>query len=98
LPKEEEESLGKTVAIDFGIKDNMTLSNGMKINFKLPETKRLKRLQRHLSRKENGSKNREKARQKVAKEYERINNRKQDAINKIFSFLKLYNSLREKLR
>ena len=90
VPKEERPTLEKPVAIDFGIKDKLTLSNGMKIDFEVPESKRLKRLQRELARKRKGSRNREKVRQKLAREYERIKNRRKDAINKIIAFLKLY--------
>lgn len=90
VPKEERPTLEKPVAIDFGIKDKLTLSNGMKIDFEVPESKRLKRLQRELARKRKGSRNREKVRQKLAREYERIENRRKDAINKIIAFLKLY--------
>ena len=90
LPKENRKSIDKPIAIDFGVKDKLTLSNGLKIDFEIPESKRLKRLQKELVKKEKGSKNREKTRQKLAREYERINNRRKDAINKIIAFLKFY--------
>ncbi len=90
IPKEQAERVQKPVAIDFGVKDKLTLSNGMKIDFEVAESKRLKRLQRELARKKKGSKNREKIGKKLAREYERIENRRKDAINKIVAFLKLY--------
>ena len=88
--REEKTILEKPVAIDFGVKDKLTLSNGIKIDFEIPESRRLKRLQRELARKRKGSRNGEKVRQKLAREYERIVNRRKDAINKIIAFLKLY--------
>ncbi len=65
----------------------------MKIDFEIPESKRLKRLQKELARKRKGSRNREKAGQKLRREHERIKNRRKDAINKIIAFLKLYNMI-----
>ncbi len=90
VTKEERTTLEKPVAIDFGVKDRLTLFNGIKIDFEIPESKRLKRLQKELAKKKKGSKNREKTRQKLAREYERSENRRKDAINKIIAFLKLY--------
>jgi len=73
------------IGIDFGIKDTLTLSDGRKYN--MPDLskyeKRLKRLHRQLSKKQNGSKNREKARLRLAKLYEKITNIKDDWIHKI---------------
>ena len=47
------------------------------------EAKRLNRRHRELSRKKKGSKNREKARLKLARVYEKIDNRKRDWLHKI---------------
>jgi putative transposase len=64
------------VGIDLGITTFATTSNGDKI--KSPDLKKeyqkLKRLQRRLSKKQKGSKNRNKARIKVARQYEKITN------------------------
>ncbi|WP_241244224.1 transposase [Marinitoga sp. 38H-ov] len=73
------------LGIDLGVKDTITLSNGEKYsmpNLKKYE-KRLKRLYRQLSKKQKGSKNREKSRIKLAKYIEKINNIKKDWIHKI---------------
>ncbi|MDW7972990.1 MAG: hypothetical protein RMI01_07280 [Thermodesulfovibrio sp.] len=44
-------TINKPVGIDFGVKDKINLSNGLKIYFEIPESKRLKLLQNVLSRK-----------------------------------------------
>ena len=68
------------IGIDLGIKDFVITSDGEVFNnlhFKKSETKKIKRLQRQLSKKEKGSNNRNKARIKLAKLYKKINDRKQ---------------------
>jgi IS605 OrfB family transposase len=70
--------------IDLGLKDFAVLSNGKVIEnprfFKRLERK-LAKAQRVLSRKQKGSKNRAKARMRVAKVHEDIRNRRDDWIN-----------------
>ncbi len=68
------------IGIDLGIKDFVITSDGEVLNnlhFKKLEIKKIKRLQRQLSKKEKGSNNWNKARIKLAKVYKRINDRKQ---------------------
>ena len=68
------------VGIDLGVKDFVITSDGEVFNnlhFKKTETKKIKRLQRQLSKKEKGSNNRNKARIMLAKLYKKINDRKQ---------------------
>ena len=68
------------VGIDLGIKDFVITSDGEVFNnlhFKKSETKKIKRLQRQLSKKQKGSNNWNKARTKLAKVYKKINDRKQ---------------------
>lgn len=70
----------KAVGIDLGIKDFVITSNGevfRNLHFKKTETKKIKRLQRQLSKKQKGSNNRKKSRIKLAKLYKKINDRKQ---------------------
>ncbi|MDI3530043.1 MAG: putative transposase [Thermoanaerobacter sp.] len=73
------------LGIDLGIKDTITLSDGRK--YSIPDLfeyeKRLKRLHKRLSRKQKGSKNRDKARLRLAKLYEKIANVKIDWLHKI---------------
>lgn len=68
------------VGIDLGIKDFVITSDGEvfgNLHFKKSETKKIKKLQHQLSKKQKGSNNRNKARIKFAKVYKRINDRKQ---------------------
>ncbi len=68
------------VGIDLGVKDFVITSDGEvfgNLHFKKTESKKIKRLQRQLSKKEKGSNNRNKARIKLAKLYKKINDRKQ---------------------
>ena len=75
-----------TVGIDAGITTLYTLSTGEKITNPRHEKKdqeKLARAQRQLSKKKKGSKNREKARQKVARIHARIADRRRDYLHKL---------------
>ena len=77
---------GTTIGIDLGIKDFAILSDGRKFanpKYLLKNLKRLKVLQKRLSRKQKGSKNREKARLKVVLQHEKITNLRKDFLHKI---------------
>ena len=71
----------QTVGVDLGLHDVVTLSTGEKTGneqfFRKEET-RLARLQRRHAKKRKGSRNREKARRKVAKLHARIADRRRD--------------------
>jgi putative transposase len=74
------------VGIDLGVKHLASLSNGEEIVGPKPHKallKRLKNLSRSLSRKHKGSKNRFKAKQKLAKLHARIANIRLDALHKL---------------
>ena len=78
----------KKVGIDLGIKDFAATSDGE--IFENPKwlrksEQRIKFLQRSLSRKKKGSKNREKARLKLAKAHERLVSQRQDFLHKLSS-------------
>ena len=78
------------VGIDLGIKDFVITSDGEvfdSLHFKKFETKKIKMLQRQLSRKEKGSNNRNKARIKLAKLYKRINDKKQYYLHSVSNSL-----------
>src|SRR5574344_925830 len=85
IPKESkiQNKIEKTIGIDFGCSTAFTLSTGEKISAKIPESERLKKLQRQQSKKKNGSKNFQKTVKQVKKEYQKITNRKNDLANKI---------------
>lgn len=87
LPKENKIHTGKDVGLDFGIKTTLTTSDGEKIDIKIPESTKLKNLQRHLARKQKGSKQRQKVIQQLKKEYEHISNQKHDKVNKVVNGL-----------
>jgi len=92
LPKESasREPIGEAIAIDFGVYAKLTLSNGIKLDFELRETERLKTLQRKLARAKRGSKNKEKLRLLLRREYEKIARRRRDIHNKVLAFLRGY--------
>jgi len=90
LKEIEKRRISQFVGIDLGIKHQLTLSNGEKFNWYIPETKRLKRLQKILSRKQKGSKNYQKVKKLVRKEWEYICNKRRDTINKVVSYLKRF--------
>ena len=74
------------VGIDAGITTLYTLSTGEKITNPRHEKKdreKLARAQRQLSKKEKGSKNRDKARRKVARIHARIADRRRDYLHKL---------------
>ena len=77
---------GKTVGIDVGVKDVIVLSDGRKLNpdkrAQKKNEERIKRRQRELSRKQKGSKNREKAKLKLSRAYARYTDTKRDWLHK----------------
>jgi len=92
VKRREWKTFNQAAAIDFK-PTGVVLSNGLKIEWKIEETPRLKRLQRTLSCKKKGSRNRQKVKQKVRKEYEHIVNVRQDVVNKVISLLYRYDTL-----
>ena len=84
------EHTDKQVGIDLGIKDFVITSDGEVFenkHFLKKEEKKLKRLQRQLSRKVKGSNNREKQRVKIAKLFERMTNKKETYIHYVVNKL-----------
>ncbi|AKB84063.1 Mobile element protein [Methanococcoides methylutens MM1] len=81
VPVKESFNISTTVGVDVGIKDFATLSNGEKIEnpkYLTQSMKRLKVLQKRLSRKKKGSANRQKAKLTVAKLHEKISKQRHD--------------------
>ena len=75
-----------TLGIDAGITDIATMSDGSSLpnpRHYVKAQKRLKYLQRRLSKKQKGSNNRNKARLKVAKLHEKISNQRKDYLHKL---------------
>lgn len=80
------EKTDKIVGIDLGIKDFIVASDGSKFeNLKTIRNnqRKISKLQRRLSKKQNGSKNKEKTRIKLAKYYEKLNNIKTNYLHEV---------------
>ncbi len=74
------------VGLDLGLKSMVILSTGEAVGnpkFYAKDEKRLAKAQRRLASKKKGSKNREKARRKVARVHARINDRRRDYQHKL---------------
>jgi putative transposase len=74
------------IGLDLGIKDFIIDSNGNSIeNIKIKRNneKKLAKLHRELSKKQKGGSNREKAKVKLAKFYEKLNNKKENYLHHI---------------
>jgi putative transposase len=79
-------TLDTTLGIDVGLTDFATLSTGEKVEnprFLKKSLQRLKVLQRRVSRKVKGSKNRKKAIQRLARCHEKIANQRNDFLHKL---------------
>lgn len=79
-------SLDTTLGIDVGLKDFATLSTGEKVEnprYLKNSLQRLKVLQRRVSRKKKGSKNRQKAIQRLARCHEKVANRRNDFLHNL---------------
>ena len=91
VEKKEKEFKFKSIGIDFGIKDTITLSNDEKYKIDFKETKRTKKLRKLLSRKQGSAKKSKKSKSYLKnlfllnKSIEKTNNKKIDAKNKIVS-------------
>lgn len=89
VEKEDEQPLIKTgcsVGIDLGLKEFAITSDGQKIfnpKFLAKSEKKLAKLQRQLSRKSRGSKNRDKVRVRFARAWEKITNQRKDFLQKL---------------
>ena len=80
----EKEILG----LDMGIKDQLTFSNGVKVNFYLEESEQLKGLMRKLNRQTKGSNQYKQTLARIKRIYEHLNNKKNDVVNKLNFVLK----------
>lgn len=79
-------STGSAIGLDMGIKAFAVSSDGVEYanhKYLRKSEKKLKRLQRQLSRKTKGSANRDKARMKVARLHEHVANQRKDMLHKL---------------
>lgn len=90
VPKENKQTNGKQIGLDFGIKSNITLSNAEKYNIEVLESKGTKLASRKINHKKKGSKNRRKAQQKLRAAYEKDKNKRLDKAKKLVSYLDSY--------
>lgn len=80
----------KAVGVDLGIKTFATLSDGTEIpnpKYLKKALKKLKRLQRSVSRKVNGSNTRKKTVKLLARQYEKVTNKRKDFLHKTSKYL-----------
>ena len=84
----------KHVGIDLGVKDFVITSDGEVFenkHFYKSQEQKIAKLQCQLSKKQNGSNNRNKARIKLAKAFEKLNNQKENYIHSVINeLLKCY--------
>ena len=83
----------REIGLDFGIKTNITTSEGGKLDVSIEESERLKMLQRKLQRQVKGSNNRYKTIKKIQCQYLKLSNKKKDKANKIVHMLKQYDTI-----
>lgn len=96
IPKDNnkpENKIEKVIGIDFGCSTSFTTSEGAKISASIPESERLKFLQKRAARQIKGSKNWWKTVEKIKKEYQRLTNRKNNLANEIVHQFKQYQTI-----
>ena len=76
------------LCLDMGIKDQLTFSNGVKVNFYVEESEQLKGLTRKLNRQVKGSNQYKQTLARIKRIYEHYNNKKNDVANKLNSVLR----------
>ena len=82
------ETSKEVLGLDMGIKDQLTFSNGVKVNFYLEESEQLKGLLRKLSRQHEGSNQYKQTLSRIKKIFEHMDNKKSDVANKLNHVLK----------
>ena len=86
--KSKPETSKEVLGLDMGIKDQLTFSNGVKVNFYLEESEQLKGLMRKLSHQVKGSNQYKKTLTRIKRIFEHQSNKKNDVANKLNSVLK----------
>lgn len=84
---------GREIGLDFGIKTNITTSEGEKLDVSVEESERLKKLQRKLQKQVKGSNRRYKTIKRIRRQYQKLTNKKKDKANKIVHMLKQYDCI-----
>ena len=78
----------EVLGLDMGIKDQLTFSNGVKVNFYWEESEQLKGLMRKLSRQTKGSNQYKQTLSRIKRIFEHMDNKKNDVANKLNHVLK----------
>ena len=87
-------SNGKELGIDFGCKTTLTFSDGKKLQCQIEESDRLMKLSQRLNRHQTKrSNNRDKTINKIQREYQKINNKKQEFSNQLYHKMKSYDKV-----
>jgi putative transposase len=86
-PKPEPKPLPGRVGTDTGIKEQLVLSNGIQLQFRVPVTKNILRLHRGLGKRREHGRNWNKIRLKLDETYDECTRQKRDTRNKIVSKL-----------
>ena len=84
----QQETSKEVLGLDMGIKDQLTFSNGVKVNFYLEESEQLKGLMRKLSRQTKSSNQYKQTLNRIKRIFEHQNNKKNDVVNKLNHVLK----------
>ena len=81
---------GSVIGVDMGLKTAITTSEGDELNLYVEETERLKRLKQKLGRQVKGSNNYGKTLHLIQREYQKMDNRRDDLANKVVSDFSRY--------
>ena len=82
------ETSKEVLGLDMGIKNQLTFSNGVKVNFYSEESEQLKGLMRKLSRQAKGSNQYKQTLNRIKRIFEHMDNKKSDVANKLNHVLK----------
>lgn len=87
VPKVKQSAPDKSIGIDFGCTTQLTLSNGDKIAYQVPVSKRVKKLDQSRARKVKHSKNYNKILRQRERAYQKVTNKRMEVKNQIVSKL-----------
>lgn len=78
------------IALDYGIKNQVSFSNSIELAWQVEESPKLKRIARRMAKKVKFSKNWYKEKAKLEREHEHVANQRKDVQNKIIGYLKTF--------
>jgi len=86
-PKPPTHTPGTVIGVDMNVGRPLVMSDGREVSAYVDETDRLRRLSRKLARQTKGSNNYAKTRTKIRREYQKIDQRRDDLANKVVANL-----------